>query len=211
MLRVQSSRLRVCNFGLGLALLALLGCGHGTFPKYMGSRYRDACNVVDLGMTVTTTPQYALYVDVLSVLPVGAGRVQGDFMGIGRQQIGILRWYQEDWGAVVNGRESLGWGDDYDPANPETLSEQGVGLVGLAERSPYRRFGSAPSLVGTIHVGYLGFVLSGHAMEALDFLLGWFGYDVCGDDGRKFGRWPGEAREPAGDADEAPPKPATKP
>jgi hypothetical protein len=202
---------RIPGLGLGLALLALLGCGKGSFTDYMVHRYRDACDVVDLGMTVTTTPQYALYVDLLSVLPLGAGRVEGDFMGIGRHQIGALRWYQESWGAALYGREILGWGDDTDPDNPETLSEHGVGLVGLVGRSPYRRPGSAPSLVGTLHVYYLGFVLSGHIAELVDFGVGWFGCDLCRDEGRKFGLWPGQPPEPVGDEDEPPPRPASQP
>jgi len=202
---------RIRCIGVGLALLALLGCGKGSFTGFMVHRYRDACDVVDLGMTVTTSPQYAVYVDVLSVLPVGAGRVRGEFLGIGRHQIGTVRWYQEDWGAVFYGREILGWGDDYDPDNPETLSEHSVGLVGLFERSRYRRPGSVPSLVGTVHIHSLGFVVSGHVAELFDFIGGWFGYDLSRDEDRKFGLWPGTPPSPVGDEDEPPPRPAGEP
>ena len=42
----------------------------------------------------------------------------------------------------------------------------------------------------TLHVGYVGLILNVRYLEILDFLTGWFGADLCGDDGRDYGKWP---------------------
>jgi hypothetical protein len=40
------------------------------------------------------------------------------------------------------------------------------------------------------HVGYVGLVGNLRFMEIFDFLTGWFGFDLCGDDGQPYGKWP---------------------
>ena len=51
-----------------------------------------------------------------------------------------------------------------------------------------------------IHVGYVGIVGNAHYTQMADFVLGLFGLDIAGDDGRRLGLWPWESeteREPS--------------
>ena len=46
-----------------------------------------------------------------------------------------------------------------------------------------------------LHVGYVGFVGNLNYMQVLDFVVGFAGIDLGGDDGRLLGLWPWEPRE----------------
>lgn len=186
--------LRVC-LGLAVALAALLGCtdGRGGITGYLVNRYQDACDTIDLGMTVSARPQFAAYVCAASIVPAGYGRVEGEFLGIGRGQIGTVRYYEASWGVVLRGVETLGWGGKYDPRDVTTLSQQGVGLIGLVlGPGKARRPGAVLASVAYLHLGHVGGVASANSLEIVDFALGWFGIDLLGDDGqgRPFGHWP---------------------
>jgi len=41
----------------------------------------------------------------------------------------------------------------------------------------------------------VGLVANAQFAQMADFLLGWFGIDFAGDDGRKFGLWPWQTEE----------------
>jgi outer membrane biosynthesis protein TonB len=36
----------------------------------------------------------------------------------------------------------------------------------------------------------VGLIVNGNWVQMADAMLGWMGIDICGDDGRKYGRWP---------------------
>jgi len=48
-----------------------------------------------------------------------------------------------------------------------------------------------------VHVGFVGNL---NYFEALDFVLGFAGIDLCGDDGVLLGKWPDQTYEEAADA-----------
>jgi hypothetical protein len=41
----------------------------------------------------------------------------------------------------------------------------------------------------------VGLVANAQFAQMADFMLGWFGIDFAGDDGRKFGLWPWQTEE----------------
>jgi len=117
--------------GLVLALSALQGC------SYVTHRYEDLGEVVDLGVTLTTTPYLSVYGCFASVGSAGAGRVDGTFVGIGGSQIGMTRHYHRKAGLVLWSYEEFGWAE-FDPEKPETLDRQHIGLVGWLTHLPRR-------------------------------------------------------------------------
>jgi len=135
------------GLGLALALLVAPGC---TSPRlrqgplaFFVDRYRDACHMVDLGLLLTTTPQWAIYGDGLSFfLPGGWGSVDGHFAGIGGGQLGVTRTHARVVGFFVWGYEEIGW-RDFDKDDLTTLDYQTVGIAGLL--MPTGRPASAPS------------------------------------------------------------------
>ncbi len=39
-------------------------------------------------------------------------------------------------------------------------------------------------------MGYVGLIINGCWVQMADAMTGWFGLDIAGDDGYKYGRWP---------------------
>ena len=182
-MRVGGMRRRLA---LGLALVgavsALSGC------TYLQRRGSDASHMVDIGVTWTKTPQYSFYLCAAGLASAGAGRVNGTFSGIGGNQVGTVRHYEKTLGLLLWSYEEIGWGD-FDIEKQETLYCQYVGLLGWIQHLA-RRPGYAPGCIHCIHLGYGGFILNLRYLEILDFLTGWFGLDLCGDDAGGFGHWP---------------------
>jgi hypothetical protein len=129
--------------GLGLALAVVLaasqGCTNwqGGVPGFLKNRLKDAMECVDYGVTVTKDPQFSFYLAVVSMTPIGCGKVDGTFYGMGGGDIGAMRIHYEHWGVMAYGREVTGWGNsvwsfpEFDPKKPETMNCQGVGIGGF--------------------------------------------------------------------------------
>jgi len=170
-----------------LALAALEGC---TCLQY---RADDAADMFDLGVTWSEKPSFALYSNSPLLLPVGWGRVDGYFAGIGGGQVGATCHYEDCVGLVAWGREGTAW-HNYDLAKPETVNVQGVGpfasLLGPFGKSTY-----VPAMTTYVHLGYLGVAANARYMEIIDFFLGWLGADVARDDGTRRAQWPWEEEE----------------
>ena len=124
---------------LAAAFVALPGCTYlqGTYP---GNRLKDALDMVDLGVTVTSTSQTSFYMASLSLITLGSGQVEGRYYGIGGGDLGSMKIWYSHCGEVVEGREEVGWGDGwlwrfggYDLSNPETLDCQNVGFAAINE------------------------------------------------------------------------------
>ena len=140
--------------GLLLGILVAQGCARrdGGVLGFMRSRIKDALEMADVGVTVSLKPQWALYAAFMSATPVGYGRVDGYFIGIGGGDIGVMRIYYNHIGLGVWGRERAGWGDgllfDYggfDIDKPETMNCQGVGILGFLMPPYDRRPAGAPT------------------------------------------------------------------
>ncbi len=146
--------LRPLALGLVGALALLQGCtqrSDGVFG-FMKSRLKDGLECVDLGVTITATPQWTLYAALLSAVPVGYGKVDGYFVGIGGGDIGPMRMHYRHIGLGVWGREETGWGDGlifdfggFDPDKRETMNCQGVGPLGFLLPPWDRRPAGAPT------------------------------------------------------------------
>ena len=165
-----------------IALLALPGCAN-----YLQHRADDALEMLDLGVTWSEKPGLAAYGDLASIAPGGFGYVDGYFAGIGGGQVGTTEHYEGSMGLLVWGYEEVGWAE-HDKHVPGTLDRQHVGLIGVLREPLNRRLAYAPASVGYLHLGYAGLAASLRHGEMADFLLGWFGIDIAGDDGTKLGQ-----------------------
>lgn len=211
---------RLLGLVLALVLLTSSGC---TYLKYRGE---DLLEIVDVGVTLSVKPGFALYGWGVSIAPGGVGYVDGVFVGWGGGQIGITRHYLRAVGVGIIGYEEIGWGK-FDLEDRRTLHRTVQGIAGLPLALLWR--GSAaytPACVHHIHLGWVGLVANARYMEMVDFLLGWTTLDIAGDDGRKIGKWPwmsedtlppGDRRQvaaatpPAAPPPEAKPRPKAKP
>ena len=154
----------------------------------------------DLGVTFSKEPQFSAYMNCPVVAPIGYGKVDGQFVGVGGGKVGMMEHHQESSGLLVWGREEVSW-DTFDPQNADTLSVQGVGVLGLAEREE----GDDPYDVACIHylhLGWVGVTANVHWLQIPDFLLGFLFLDPMRDDGEDGGYWfwGGEAVAQDGDA-----------
>ena len=151
---------------------------------------------VDIGLTVTSTPQVGLYANCLEILPLGYSHIDGHFIGWGGNQIGITRHYDYCWGFVF-GEEVIGWGPELDTdKKEEVLVKRRSGIIGIALGVDLTGHGYgyppsySPACVHFLpHIAYVGLVWNLRYAEMADFLLGWFGLDIAGDDGYAVGKW----------------------
>ena len=115
----------------------------GAGLQYAKNRLEDAFETIDLGLTFSTKPGFALYGDFASVAPGGYGHVDGYFVGVAGGRVGPMRHYQASLGLLAWGYEEVGWGS-FDKEDLTSLNYQGVGALGLVA-PPYGRPASAPS------------------------------------------------------------------
>ncbi|MBI4881322.1 MAG: hypothetical protein HY812_16930 [Planctomycetes bacterium] len=99
--------------------------------NYFVYRYNDFGEMVDMGLTITTTPQIGLYWNSLEVLVAGYSNVDGYFVGLGGGQIGVTRHYNNCYGLGMS-VEKVGWGSGLDSENREDyISERKGGILGM--------------------------------------------------------------------------------
>ena len=161
--------------------VSLQGC------NYVRYRYDDAVEILDLGFTFTKTPQFSAYVNCPVILPIGYGKVDGYFVGMGGGRVGPMKHRQESSGLLFWGREEVSW-DSFDASEADTLSVQDVGLLGLAldERrtDPYK-----PACMHYLHLGWIGAAANIRWLEIPDFIVGVLALDPLHDDGPDGGWW----------------------
>ena len=133
-------RVLIPGLVLAVVLAALPGCTRweGGAPGFVKNRVRDALCIGDLGVTVTTTPQFCFYGAFFSAVAFGYGDVDGTFYGVGGGDIGAMRIWYNHYALGAWGREQVGWGDGllwnfggFDRNDPRTLDCQGVGVLGF--------------------------------------------------------------------------------
>ena len=169
-----------------LAALALLGTG----CTYFQHRGEDALDMLDLGVTWSSKPGFALYYSFVPIVTIGYGNVDGGFAGLGGGRFGAVRHYEQSVGAILWGREEIGF-DEFDIEDPETLNFQRLGLIGMAQ-GPFPGPDYTLSCPHYLHLGWVGLAGTPRYLQMLDFLLGWTALDICCDDGRPRGKWGGK-------------------
>lgn len=162
-------------------ICALQGCA------YMRCRANDFLDIVDIGLSFSSEPQYAAYLNFASLTPLGHGDVQGNFVGIGGGQLcGWSTHRERSVGLLLWGHEQIGFGyPDLNSLSPEerqrALNFQHVGALGLAQ-GPFPVTAYLFSCVHYLHLWRVGGVFSVKYLQALDFLVGWTTFDICADD-----------------------------
>ncbi len=167
---------------LGIALFGLSGCTN------LQHRWEDALDMIDVGVTFTKTPQIAVYKACSPVFAFGYGKVDGSFLGLGGGQVGLLRHHLEGIGLALWGEQRVAFGE-FDLDDPRTLNHQRSGPLGK-KSAPYPGPEYMLCCVDHLHLGWIGVVLNARWLQMADFALGWFGADICHDDGKPRGEWP---------------------
>jgi len=96
----------------------------------MHDRGADALDMFDIGVTWTSKPYGSLSACALGLASIGAGMVDGHFFGIGGGRAGVMRHYQRNLGLILWSYDEVGWGDEVDPNDPNTLYRYYVGPIG---------------------------------------------------------------------------------
>ena len=182
------------RLGVVLALAVVVSTSQGcAVGRYFQHRGEDALEMVDVGFTFTSKPCIGLYWNSLDLLVAGYSNVDGYFVGWGGGQLGVTRHYNKCYGLIVS-HEEVGWGK-FDKNDPDTLYVRYGGLLGLASVLGKSTPDYTPACVHFIpHIAYVGLVWNARWTQVLDFALGWALVDVAGDDGYRFGKWPGQRR-----------------
>lgn len=188
MKRVRGLSTLAASLGCALVFLSLEGC---TYLKYRG---QDAMEVIDLGVTVSKKPGFALYYDFIPIIPIGVGYVDGYFVGLGGGKAGAMPHYEKSYGAILWGQEEVGFGD-YVTDDPESLRFQRTGVIGLAQ-GPVPGPDYMISCPHYLHLGWVGLVVSPRYLQIIDFLVGFTTLDICHDDGKERGSWRAEPTTP---------------
>ena len=83
---------------LGAAVVVglLPGCG-----KYLQHRGEDLLEFGDVGITITRTPYLSVHACGLGLVSAGAGRLDGQFIGLGGNQFGAIRHFHRNIGLIV--------------------------------------------------------------------------------------------------------------
>lgn len=168
-----------------VAIAALQGC---SYAKY---RARDAAEMMDFGMTFSKKPQFAFYMNCPTVIPLGWGKVDATFVGVGEGKAGLQEKSYDEAGMLFWGREKNSWGD-FDESTADVVCVEDVGVVGLAISDKAKK---KPMCVHHFHFGWFGFVWDVRYVEIADFFVGIVGLDLSGDDGPDGGYWFGRKKE----------------
>ncbi len=174
---------RAWKAGALIGCVALVVLSTGCASTYFRDRGRDFLDIGEFGITTSEKPGFALYVDGISLLPIGFAYIDGWFSGWGGVNVGTTRFYTQDWGAVVFGYEENGWGDEFKIDDPTTLNRQFVGLGGIPFfPTMYSRPSYYPACIHHFHLGWIGVAFNLRYLEIVDFLLGWTTLDISNDD-----------------------------
>ncbi len=161
-----------------LMIMSLLnGCA------YINNRANDALDILDVGVTVTKEPKFALYAGFNGLVNLGYADVDGKLYGLGRRQFGTLNFRQQSWGVGLYGQEHYDY--NYDPENVDPASESppekyDVGLAGVSlNPPPIKDFFWCPK---GLHLGWVGLQLNCKPGEIVDFIVGFTTIDLFEDD-----------------------------
>jgi len=144
--------------------------------------------MIDLGFTFTTKPCIGLYWNSLDIITLGYSNIDGWFLGWGGGQFGVTRHYDKCYGFLIS-HEEHGWGK-FDKNDKSTLNTRYGGWLGTILFPTKTTPAYTPACVHYFpHLGFVGLVWNARYTEMIDFVFGWFGLDIAGDDGYKVARW----------------------
>jgi hypothetical protein len=157
-----------------VAGLATQGC------SYLGDRARDAGDTMDLGFTLSSKPQFAVYGCAFGLGGLGYGRLNGKVLGLFGGRVGLQSLNANMWSAGPIGGETIQVGD-------KEAVKKCTGAVCIMQRAPEGTTKSS-SCCHYLHLGFLGLAGNLHYKEILDCTLGLVGVDICDDDASKIRR-----------------------
>ncbi len=168
---------------LFLLVISFQGC------TYMNNRLNDAQDMIDIGITFSKKPGFAVFYDFVPVIPVGFGYVDGYYVGIGG---GKLNWFdphfQKSYGLGLWGQEEVTFAKSLEEAKKldekernKVMDFQRTGLIGMVQ-GPFPGPNYLISCPHYIHLGWIGLVGTPRYLQMLDFVLGWTTLDICFDD-----------------------------
>ena len=171
-------RLSVSGIVLAVALTGLLACSGCT---YLQNRGNDLSDVLDVGITVSKDPTFSAYIGFLNMLSLGYSNFDGTLLGLADRHFGATPARQHTYGLLFAGREQFGYGEAFKADDPNSPTPWGAAIAGRGERPPQRQIVNCPKL---LHLGWIGITINCKFGELADFLLGWFGPDIMGDDAK---------------------------
>lgn len=168
---------------LFLLLFFFVGC------SYLKNRAGDAGDIIDLGFTFSSKPQFALYYDFIPIIPIGYGEVDGKFIGLGGGKFGWwTSHYERSYGLILWGQEEVTFEKSKSDLNKmkedernKELNFQRTGLIGIFQ-GPFPSTDYLISCPHYIHLGWFGVVASPRYLQILDFVFGWTTLDIGSDD-----------------------------
>jgi hypothetical protein len=184
----------------GVASLALLlaACCTACGP-YMKDRANDAKDMLEIGLTLSKKPGFAIHQDYFNYLPHGFSSVDGYFIGNGNRKVGLTEFKDFTWGVLAVGWDSRRFAS-FDPSDHHQISSDyvkklkaegkplptenpgwGTGAWGVKPGGP-TPWPSYISCRRNVHLGFVGIYASMHPADIFDFLLGWTTLDFMGDD-----------------------------
>lgn len=175
---------------MGILLIALsvgTGCA-----QYWKNRLQDGADMIDVGLTFSKKPGFAVWYDFVPVVPVGVSYVDGWVVGLGGGKPALWKkHYQRHFGIVAWGQEEVAFG--YNRADLQKMTEkqrkevshfQRTGLGGLIQ-GPWPDADYMISCPHYVHLGWIGVIASPRYWQMLDFLLGFTTLDIGFDDDRE--------------------------
>jgi hypothetical protein len=158
--------------GIVTLLIALALAAQGC--TYAGNRARDFGQTMDLGFTLSSKPEFAVYLCAFGVAGLGYGHLDGKVLGLFGGRVGLQPMKADIWSAGPVGEQTIQYGD----AEP---IKQCTGAVCILRKSP-DGVAKSSSCCHYLHLGFLGLAGNLHYKEIADFALGFFGVDICKDD-----------------------------
>jgi hypothetical protein len=152
-----------------IAVMAVQGCA------YLGDRARDAGDMLDLGVTLSLKPSFAVYGCALGLAGLGYGSIDGKALGLFGGRVGLQSLNTKVWAAGPVGGEDLQLGD-------EAPVRKCTGAVCIVRETPQGKVKST-SCCHYLHLGFVGLAGNLHFKEIADFFGGIFGADISKDDG----------------------------
>ncbi len=160
--------------GICVAVVALFAGG----CTYLQNRGQDFTDIFDVGVTVSSEPQFALYAGFLNILSIGYADFEGTLYGMADRSYGAVEARQAAWGLLLAGKEHFVY-EYSDLEEADVPPPWGVGIAGRGARPPKSQIVNCPKV---LHLGWIGVTVNCKFGELADFLLGWTAIDIMGDD-----------------------------
>jgi len=144
---------------------------------YMRDRGNDLMDVMDIGVTVSPEPKIGAYVGFQSLVGLGYSNFEGQMLGLGGGNAGLMDARYHAGALVLVGYEN--WQFAGSPAR-DTDTDIGLSMLNGGGPDNIARFFTCPKF---IHLGWVGLVVNCSPGQVVDLLLGFTTLDIGQDDG----------------------------